>query len=62
MSEQEFPNEIPESYREQYDVESLADTDVPIDDSMQKDTRAFAEASVKAVHSLIFPAHGMRAV
>ena len=62
MSEQEFPNEIPESYREQYDVESLADTDVPIDDSVQKDTRAFAEASVKAVHSLIFPSHGMRAV
>ena len=60
MSEQDFPPEIPASYRERYDVATLKDPDeVPIDDSVKKETRAFAEASVLAVHQLIFPAHGI---
>ena len=61
MSEQEFPPEIPESYREAYDVAALRDPDeLPIEDSVRNDARAFAESSVQAVHKLIFPAHGIR--
>ena len=61
MSGQEFPDEIPASYRDRYDVHTLADADVPsIDDSVTKDSRNFAEASVQAVQRLIFPAHGIR--
>ena len=61
MSEQEFPNEIPVSYRDRYGVATLADDDGPtLDDSVKKDVKAFAEASVQAVHRLIFPTHGIR--
>ncbi len=60
MSGQEFPNAIPEPYRSRYGVASLRDPDeLPIADKVKKDTRAFAEASVQAVHRLIFPAHGI---
>lgn len=63
MSGQEFPNEIPQAYSEQYQVTALRDPDeLPIQESVVSDTRKFAEASVQAVHSLIFPSHGMRAV
>ena len=61
MSDQEFPDEIPASYRDRHDVRTLADADVPaIDDSVIQDSRTFAEASVQAVQRLIFPAHGIR--
>ena len=61
MSEQEFDNQIPEPYRSRYGVETLRDPDeVPVQDSVKSDTRSFAEASVKAIHTLIFPAHGIR--
>ncbi|MCI0438570.1 MAG: acetoin utilization protein AcuC [Chloroflexi bacterium] len=60
ISEQQFPNEIPEAYRSRYGVASLRDPDeLPIADKVKKDTRAFAETSVQAVHRLIFPAHGI---
>ena len=61
MSGQEFPDEIPESYRARYGVAALRDSDVPeITTRVARETRAFAESSVQAVHSLIFPSHGIR--
>ena len=61
MSEQELANEIPESYRQQYGVESLKDPDeLPIAEAVKKETRTFAEAGVQAVQRLIFPTHGLR--
>ena len=60
MSEQTFANEIPTAYAEAYDVDSLRDPDeLPIEESVRKDARAFAEASVQTVHRLIFPQHGI---
>ena len=64
MSEQELNYEIPESYRNKYDVQSLHDTDrLPdIVHKAQSDARTFAETSVGAVQGLIFPTHGIRTV
>ena len=60
MSEQELPNEIPTSYRDRHDVETLRDPgEVPIEEAVRKDARRFAEGSVGAVHRLIFPSHGI---
>ena len=60
MSEQEFPNAIPESYRDRYDVHSLPDPQGgEVQAKVETDTRTFAEASVSAVRQLIFPAHGI---
>ena len=64
MSEQDLDDEIPQSYRAKYGVDTLPDTD-PLPDivhSAQKDARTFAEASVAAVQSLIFPTHGIRSM
>ena len=61
MSEQELPDELPSSYRDQYQVAGLSDLDeLPIEDSVRGDARQFAESSVEAVQRLIFPAHGLR--
>ncbi len=61
MSEQGFPEEIPESYRDRYGVDTLPDTDqVSLTEQIEKDVKTFAENSVSAVHRLIFPAHGIR--
>ena len=61
MSGQEFPDEIPASYRDRYDVITLADAEgPPIDDAVKRDARTFAEASVQVVQRLIFPLHGVR--
>ena len=63
ISRQEFPVEIPESYRDAYGVESLLDLDdPPLDGARIKDARSFAEASVQSVQRLIFPSHGISAV
>ena len=63
ISRQEFPADIPESYRDAYGVESLPDVDVPpLDGASAEDARSFAEASVQSVQRLIFPAHGINAV
>ena len=63
ISEQRIADEIPESYRSRYGVASLKDTDEPpVNDSLKKDARTFAESSVASVRSLIFPAHGIRSV
>ena len=61
MSQQDFPDDIPEPYRSRYGVANLKDVaEPPIDDSVRKDARTFAEASVAEVHRLIFPSHGIR--
>ncbi len=61
LSEQEFPNDIPESYRRAHGVDSLRDPDVlRIDGKTVSDSRTFAEASVQTIHRLIFPTHGIR--
>ena len=60
MSSQEFDDEIPAQYRDQYGVDSLRDSGTPeSSEAVEKGTRAFAEASVQAVQQLIFPAHGI---
>ena len=61
MSEQSFPEEVPQSYRERYSVSDLRDPEeLPIQESVKNDTRTFAENSVEAVQRLIFPTHGLR--
>ena len=61
ISEQRFEDQVHESYRRRYDVATLTDpVGPPVDEPLEKDARAFAEASVQAVHRLIFPAHGIR--
>ena len=63
MSEQDFGPEIPESYTTAYDVTALHDpADVGIQDQVRRDALAFADSSIQAVHKLIYPAHGLRAV
>lgn len=61
MSEQSFPEEVPQPYRERYGVTGLRDPEeLPIQESVKNDTRTFAENSVAAVQRLIFPTHGLR--
>jgi acetoin utilization protein AcuC len=62
ISEQELGNHIPESYVQEYDVSTLHDGgQLPeIVQSAEKDTRTFAETSVRAIQSLVFPLHGIR--
>ena len=61
MTGQELSNEIPESYRGRHGIATLGDTDeLNLTDEVSKDVKAFAEASVQAIHQLIFPMHGLR--
>ena len=61
MSAQDFPDEIPESYRDAHGVSSLSDTDdVPVTEAVRRDAKVFAESSVQAVRRIVFPAHGLR--
>ena len=60
MSEQKLPDEVPASYRKLHGVTTLADPEgLLVSDSVQKDARAFAENSVRAVQRLVFPSHGL---
>ncbi len=60
MAGHELRDEVPEAYRNRYGVERLRDEPPTIQDSVTSDSRMFAEASVQAVHSLVFPLHGIR--
>ena len=63
MSDQEFGSEIPESYSTAYDVASLFDpAEVNVQDQVRKDALAFADASVQAIHRIIYPAHGLQGI
>ncbi|MDP6222229.1 MAG: hypothetical protein QF543_05005, partial [Dehalococcoidales bacterium] len=59
MSEQSFAEQVPEAYGLRHDVQSLRDAEPELDQQVQKDARAFAEASVQAVQGLVFPTHGL---
>ena len=60
LSDQSFPDAIPQIYRAEHGVESLKDPDdLPIDPKLIQDSRSFAEASVQSVHRLIFPTFGI---
>ena len=60
MIGQEFPDEIPGSYRTKHGVSTLSDTDVPLfAEQVAGETRTFAESSVSAVHRLVYPAYGI---
>jgi len=62
MSEQELPDEMPESYKNGHGVETLSDSeDISVTESVGKDVKAFAEASVTAIQQLVFPLHGIPA-
>ena len=61
LSDQQFSNNIPESYRGEHGVESLADPDdLGLGTQLESDARTFAEASVQTIQRLIFPTHGIR--
>ena len=61
MTGREWPDEIPEAYQEKYGLTRLRDTErTEVPDKVRLDARAFAEASVRSVRDLIFPAHGIR--
>ena len=63
LSDQSFPDAIPQIYRAEHGVESLKDPDdLPIDAKLIQDSRSFAEASVQSVHSLILPTFGITGV
>jgi acetoin utilization protein AcuC len=59
MSEQSFAERVPEAYGVRHDVQSLRDPEPELDQQVQRDARAFAEASVQAVQRLVFPTHGI---
>ena len=62
MSEQELPDEVPESYRLSHGVSTLRDADeVPVPAGVGRDVRAYAERSVREVQRLVFPVHGLGA-
>ena len=61
MSSQDFAAEIPEPYASDHGLASLYDPDdLPIRDEARREARAYAESGVQALHSLIFPMHGIR--
>lgn len=62
MSEQELPDEIPESYKNSHGVDTLSDSEnISVTESVEKDVKAFAESSVTAIQRLVFPLHGIPA-
>ena len=61
MSGQELSPTIPAPYAERYGIRSMLDPDdLPIGDDMRRQARSYGESGVQAVHSLIFPMHGIR--
>ena len=62
MSGRQLPDAIPESYRERYGVDTLSDEPPSLNEQVASDGRTFAEASVQAIHGLVFPLHGIRAI
>ena len=60
MSEQEWPDRIPESFAKQHGVTQLRDTVTPeIPANVVKDARRHAEETRSQVKELIFPTHGL---
>ncbi len=60
MLETEWPDEIPESYRERYGLTELRDPQGPsVDAAMREQARLFAGRTVEEIKRLIFPIHGL---
>ena len=60
MLETEWPDEIPESYRERYGLAALRDAQGPnVDAAMREQARLFAGRTVEEIKRLIFPTHGL---
>ncbi|MDE2860844.1 MAG: acetoin utilization protein AcuC [Chloroflexota bacterium] len=60
MLETEWPDEIPETYRERYGLIALRDAQGPsVDAAILEQGRRFAESTVEEIERLIFPLHGM---
>lgn len=58
LLEQEWPDKIPDSYRNRYGLNCLRDRQTPlIDSGITSKTRAFAESSVTTVQREVFPFH-----
>lgn len=58
MTGKDWPDEIPDSFRERYGVATLRDAEKPEEAESQRDTaRRFAETSVEAIKRRVFPHH-----
>jgi len=58
MAERDFPDEIPESFRHKYGLNSLRDAEGPSgDEKLQEQVRLWAEHTVSEVQRLVFPYH-----
>lgn len=56
----EWPDAIPDSYRERYGIARLRDGGAPpMDRSTEEDARRFAQATVEEVKRVLFPLHGL---
>ena len=61
ISQQTFPDHIPEGFQEWYGVATLNDQEGPqTAEDVLHQARQFAEKSVLAVHRTVFPTHGLR--
>lgn len=60
MSDQEWSDEVPESYRQQYGLERLRDGAAPAQEPrVAEAARALAEESVREIKASLFPLHGL---
>lgn len=59
----EWPDEIPEGYRERYGFKYLTDHQRPnISPDLRRQAQQYAEQSVRAVQRMVFPYHGLSAL
>jgi acetoin utilization protein AcuC len=60
MMGHEWPDEMPDAFRERYGLKTLSDSDGPdLDPGVRDRARRFAERSVAEVKRLVFPHHGL---
>ena len=58
MTGTEWPDQIPQSYKERYGVEVLRDSVVPqVDEPLREQMWQFAKETVRGVQELVFPVH-----
>ncbi len=63
MLEHEWPQELPQSFRSEYDLDRLDDPEPPpLSPDVAEQVRKYAEKSVAEVKRTIFPAHGLSAL
>ena len=54
----EWPDAIPQSFRDKYGLEALRDTAAPqVDPPLQEQIQNFAQDTIQQIHRLIFPTH-----